>query len=119
MNHSASFRAAGSLIAFSAAVASDVLALRARSIALLTAARSPESGGVSAIGVESWRGCFVLLCSAACFPRPPFLTAALRCWRVPLASCDFLACCGLWLARAAASGEQRARAAIVNRHDSG
>src|ERR1700682_3307308 len=48
MNHSTSFRAAGSPIVFCIAVASFVLALRARSIASLTAARSPESGGAAA-----------------------------------------------------------------------
>ena len=48
MNHSTSFRAAGSPIVFCTAVASLVLALRARSIASLTAARSAESGEASA-----------------------------------------------------------------------
>src|ERR1700676_2674899 len=47
MNHSTSFRATGSPIVFCTAVASLVLALRARSIASFTAARSPESGGAA------------------------------------------------------------------------
>src|SRR5207247_8923414 len=52
MNHSTSFWAAGSPIVFPIAVASPVLDLRTRSIACLTAARSPDSGVGVAAGAD-------------------------------------------------------------------
>ena len=77
MNHSTSFRAAGSPIVFCMAVASLVLALRARSIAFFTAVRSAESGEVSALGTSPDR--VELRCAATtCFACPAFLSATLR-----------------------------------------
>src|ERR1700692_4605843 len=90
MNHSTSFRAAGSPIVFWMAVASLVLALRARSIAFLTAARSPESGEASALactlgGARSLDDVDLGFVAAACFGCPAFLTAASRGCRTPAA----------------------------------
>src|ERR1700743_3978346 len=67
MNHSTSFRAAGSLIVFCTAVASLVLALRTRSMAFLTAARSPESGEASSLGDGASPDRADLLCAATVF----------------------------------------------------
>src|ERR1700676_3313371 len=94
MNHSTSFRAAGSPIVFCIAVASLVLALRARSMAFFTAARSPESRKVSALGggtsLDPIDLGFVDLAfadlafvdlgfvAASCFACPACLTAASR-----------------------------------------
>ena len=78
MNHSTSFWAAGSPIDFSTAVASLVLALRARSIACLTAARSPVSGAAVACGGDSsCAGAGLVRAAAAACGRLSFRAAVL------------------------------------------
>src|SRR5258708_5290156 len=108
MNHSTSFCAARSVILFSISVASLVLPLRARPMASLTAARSPESCGALASSVV---GAFLdradFRSSAPRFACRCLATEALRWWDVSFASCVFMA--GR-LARAAASVERKASA---------
>jgi hypothetical protein len=102
------------------AVASVVFALRARSIAFFTAARSPESGEASALADGAATGRADSRSSAAtCFACPAFSCAALRWCRAPLASCGFPACGDLWSARAMAAVEHTASKAEIRKQDSG
>src|SRR3954452_20732953 len=131
MYHSTSFCAAGSAIRLLMSVASWVFALRARSIASFTSARSPVSGATASLTVsltvslgagEAFDG-FALRCAEACLASRFFPDAAPRWERASFAACDFLAAscafwaCGLWLGRAVASVEKRASPATVKKQD--
>ena len=118
MNHSTSFRAAGSAIPFRVAVASSVFALRARPMASFTSARSPVSGGAASLGGDASFDRFDFCCASACRACRCFPTAALRWGRASFASCVFLACCCLGFVRAAASVETKATAATASKQDS-
>ena len=124
MNHSTSFCAAGSAILFLMSVASSVFALRARSIASFTSARSPVSGAMASLGAGKAFDCFALRCTEACLACRRFPSPALRWERASFAACGLLpaSCvfwvCGLWLARAVASVEKRASPASVKKQDS-
>src|ERR1700756_5196181 len=124
MNHSASFWAAGSLMAFAASVASPVLARRDSSITFFTIAASPVSFGASFSADFSssraflWRfrecsACFAFL---SFFAFSSFFGASLRSWRA--ASAFFSCRVSLWRA-AKASLEIPARAARTNRQGNG
>ena len=130
MYHSTSFCAAGSAIRFLTSVASWVLALRASSMASLTSARSPVSGGTASFGARACLGAgsvfdgFALRCAEACLAGRLFAAASRRWERASLIGCGFLvaACafwaCGFWLARALASVERKASPAIATKQDS-
>ena len=124
MYHSTSFCAAGSVILFLMSVASWVFALRARSMASFTSARSPVSGATASLGAGEAFDRFALRCAEACLACRFFPDAALRWGRASFATCDFLVAscafwaCGLWLVRAVASVEKRASPASVKKQDS-
>src|SRR4051794_866182 len=118
MYHSTSFCAAGSAILLLMSVASWVFALRARSMASFTSARSPVSGATvsltASLGAgEAFDG-FALRCAEACLACRFFSDTALRRGRASLPACDFLvvSCAfwvfGLWLRRRISSVVDRA-----------
>src|SRR2546429_3400805 len=119
MNHSTSLWAAGSPMVFPMAVASPVLPLRTRSIACLTAARSPDSGAAVAAGAgasvdfaalrRAAAACLPFLCAPWCL-RPACLwpASAFLAWWVCL-----------WRATAIASLENAVSKAKANKQVSG
>ena len=126
MYHSTSFCAAGSAILFLMSVASWVFALRARSMASFTSARSPVSG---AKRWPPWEQAKPSTASACVVRKRVWRADFFRTQRCdegepPSPACDFLVAscafwaCGLWLARAVASVEKRASPASVKKQDS-
>src|SRR3954471_11216599 len=134
MYHSTSFCAAGSAILSRVVVASSVLALRARSIASLTSARSPVSAGfasLAGLSFDRFDSDFDLDfdLSSACFAGRRFSTAALRWGRASLAFGVLASAvlCASWvfpaggclaLVRAAAAVDSRASAVAARKQDS-